>query len=84
MIFFRLVALVFIIILSVFITPLISLPVVFWYALRWYAPEIIAVGLIIDTYFGGMNSFPYYATVAFLLVVLAESAKSSLMLKWSN
>ena len=81
---FRILSFISIIILSVFITPLISLPIVFWYTLRWYAPEIIILGLIIDSFFGAASGFPYYATAAFLLVISAEFAKSSLMLKWSN
>ncbi|MEX0913037.1 MAG: hypothetical protein WDZ56_00745 [Candidatus Paceibacterota bacterium] len=77
---FRILSFISIVILSVFITPLISLPIVLWYALRWYAPEIIVLGLIIDAFFGGTNGLPYYTTTAFLLVILAESAKGSLMI----
>ncbi len=73
-----------VIILSVFITPLISLPIVFWYALRWYAPEIIILGFVIDSFFGGMSGLPYYTIAAFLMVIVAEFAKASLMLRWSN
>lgn len=77
---FRLLSFLAIIILSVFITPLISLPVVFWYALRWYAPEIIILGFVIDSFFGGMSGLPYYTTAAFLMLISAEFAKTSLMI----
>lgn len=81
---FRLLSFVSIIILSVFITPLISLPIAFWYALRWYAPETIILGLIIDSFFGAASGFPFYTMAAFLMIISAEFAKASLMLKWSN
>lgn len=81
---FRIFSFVAIIILSVFITPLISLPIVFWYTLRWYAPETIIVGLMIDSFFGGASILPYYTIAAFLMIISAEFAKASLVLKWSN
>lgn len=77
---FRIFSFLAIIVLSVFITPLITLPIVFWYALRWYAPEIIILGFIIDAFFGSASTLPYYAITAFLIVISAEFAKTSLMI----
>lgn len=77
---FRIFSFLVVIIFSIFITPLISLPIVFWYTLRWYTPEVIILGFIIDIFFGSVNALPYYTIAAFLMVISAEFAKASLMI----
>ena len=68
-------------ILGIFVTPLISLPVAFFYAMRYFAPELILVGYLFDVYFGALFDFPYYTLVAGLIILSTEIAKRFLMLQ---
>lgn len=67
-------------ILGVFITPLITLPLAVFYALRWYAIELVLLGYIFDTYFGHVANWPYYTLTLAALVLISEFAKKYLML----
>lgn len=78
---FRALELVLIIILGIFVTPILSVPVAFHYAMRNFAPELLLLGYIFDTYFGSMSHFPYYLVGAATLVFVAEIAKRFLMIK---
>jgi hypothetical protein len=68
-------------IVGVFITPIISLPMVVYYALRWYALELLLIGYVFDTYFGRVADWPYYTLSMAALIFLAELAKRYLMFK---
>ena len=67
--------------LSVFITPLIFVPLAIFYAIRYFAIEILPLAFLIDVYFGAANSLPLYTIGAFLLIVSLEVGKHFLMLK---
>ncbi len=78
---FRALSFVGLAVLSVFITPLLAVPAALLYAWRWYAPELLLLGLAIDAYFGPMSEWPYYAIGSFLIVAGTEIAKRYLMIK---
>jgi len=67
--------------LCVFVTPLIFVPLVFFYSLRYFALELIPLAFLIDIYFGGGATLPLYTIGAFLLIVSLEISKHYLMLK---
>jgi|GEM_PF-5923325 len=67
-------------IISIFITPLLTIPLAIWYTLHWYAPELILGAILIDIYFGTAH-WPYYTIMALILIILAEISKRYLMLK---
>lgn len=69
------------IVIGLFITPIISLPLAALYALRWYALELIVLGYVFDTFFGSIADWPYYTLALFTLVFIAEIAKRYLMVK---
>ncbi len=79
--FARLLFLIGLLLMSVFITPFIYLPFVFTYAMRWFAPEIIVAGSLLDAYFGGASAWPIYTIGAFLVVAAAELGKRYLMFR---
>lgn len=70
-----------VLLLSLFITPLIAVPVALAYARLWFAPELIAIGFLIDTYFNASGAWPWYTIGAFLLVMAIEIAKKYLFLR---
>ncbi len=77
----RLIFFVGLFVMSIFITPFIYAPFVFFYAMRWFAPEIILAGFLLDAYFGAASPWPLYVIGAFMIVLMAELAKRYLMFK---
>ncbi len=77
----RILSLAFLIILSIFITPLVSLPFAIWYSYRWLGIELIVVGVFFDIYFGPTSVAPTYTIAAFSIIILVQTAKNFLMLK---
>lgn len=67
--------------LSVFVTPIIFVPLAVLYAIRYFALEILPLAFLIDVYFGAANTVPLYTICAFLLIVSLELGKHYLMLK---
>lgn len=63
------------ILLSLFVTPLIAGPVAIYYALRWFAPELILLGSLFDVYFGAIDTWPTYTLGGFLIVLASEIGK---------
>lgn len=78
---YRLLYLALLLVVGIFVTPIISLPLALLYAMRWYALELILIGYVFDVYFGGVADMPYYTIVLALLVFVAEIAKRFLMIK---
>ena len=78
---YRLLYLVLLLMVGVFVTPIISLPMALLYAMRWYAVELILIGYVFDVYFGSVADMPYYTIVLALLIFTAEVAKRFLMIK---
>lgn len=66
---------------SIFITPIIALPLACFYAMRWFAPELVVVGFVIDSYFGAASQWPVFTITTFLIVMIAEAAKKYLFIK---
>ncbi len=78
---YRLIYFVLLLLMATFVSPLISIPLAFIYAMRWYAPELILMGYMFDVYFGSIFDLPYYTIGLALLVVISEIAKRFLLLK---
>ena len=78
---FRIIHFISLIILSVFVTPLVFVPLAFLYAVRYFALEILPLAFLIDIYFGAANPLPLYTISAFLLIISLEVSKHYLMLK---
>lgn len=78
---YRLLYLVLLLVVGIFVTPIISLPMALLYAMRWYAVELILIGYVFDVYFGSVADMPYYTIVLALLIFTAEVAKRFLMIK---
>lgn len=78
---YRLLYLVLLLVVGIFVTPIISLPMALLYAMRWYALELILIGYVFDVYFGSVADMPYYTIVLALLIFTAEIAKRFLMIK---
>ena len=66
---------------SIFATPLLLIPAAILYSTQYFAPELLIVGLLIDTYFGAASGWPWYTIGAFLIVLGSEIAKRYLFLK---
>lgn len=66
---------------AIFTTPWLTLPFAAMYSLRWYAPELLMIGCVIDIYFGVSGTWPIYTVTAFVLVMAAELGKKHVMLK---
>ena len=78
---YRLLYFLLLVILGLFVTPLISIPLVIYYAMRFYALELIVAGYVFDVYFGRVSDWPYYTIVLALLVFGIEIAKRYLMFR---
>lgn len=63
---------------SLFLAPWLLAPVAAVYALRFFAPELIVFGALIDSYFGHDGTLPIYVIGASLIVVVAEIVKPHL------
>jgi hypothetical protein len=66
---------------GIFITPFISLPLACFYAMRWFGPELVIAGFLIDCYFGAASAWPLFTIATFLIVMVAEAAKKYLLIK---
>ncbi len=78
---YRIIYFLVLVVIGLFVTPIISLPLAIIYALRWYALELIILGWVFDTYFGNIADWPYYTLALFALVFIAEVAKRYLMVR---
>lgn len=78
---FRIIHFISLIVLCVFVTPLIFVPLACIYAMRYFAIELLPLAFLIDIYFGAANSLPLYTISAFLLIISFEIGKQFLMLK---
>lgn len=79
--FFRISYFLGLFILAIFVTPVLVLPLTFFYAMRWYAIEILLLGYLFDVYFGIVSSFPYYTVSSFVVLIFAEISKKYLLVK---
>lgn len=79
--FYRLVYFIVLLIIGLFVTPIIFVPLALYYAMRWYALELILVGYVFDVYFGHVADWPYYTVTTAALVFGVEIAKRHLMIK---
>jgi hypothetical protein len=77
----RVLSFVAVVLTGIFITPLIALPLACFYAMRWFAPELLVVGFLIDCYFGAASSWPIFTLATFVIIVSAEAAKKYLLIK---
>jgi len=66
---------------TVFVTRILALPLAAYYAYRYFAVELVVLAFLIDVYFGQASNWPFYTLSAFLIVFAAESAKRYLMLQ---
>ncbi len=67
--------------LLVLYTPwFVFLPLVFWYALRFDAYELIVLGVLVDGLFGGHETLPVVTLTMFCVVVLALTVRPRLLL----
>jgi len=62
-------------VVSVFVSPLIILPLAVLHALSWFSLELIVFGVLIDAYFGISSDYPYYTLSALGIVFIAEFIK---------
>lgn len=52
-----------------------------WYGIRYFAPELIVLGALIDAYFVSSGHWPYYTIAATFLVLTTTLAKRNFMIK---
>lgn len=71
----RLVASIVMILVSVLMPLWALVPLAVWYAMSWFAVELIVLGAFIDAYFGVGHTIPYYTLGSFFIVVISECAK---------
>ena len=64
-----------------FTSPWLAAPFAAIYALRWFAPELLIIGAVVDIYFGVADAWPFYTIGAFVIVLAAELGKRHVMLK---
>ncbi|OGG41962.1 hypothetical protein A2837_02010 [Candidatus Kaiserbacteria bacterium RIFCSPHIGHO2_01_FULL_46_22] len=76
----RIPLLIFTAIIAVFTTPLLALPIAFWYSLRYFAPELIVIAALLDAYFGAVAALPYYTLTAFLMIIVTMFIKRYIMI----
>lgn len=60
---------------SIFVSPLVILPLAILHALSWFGLELIVIGVLIDVYFGVGITIPYYTLAALVIVFVAEYIK---------
>lgn len=72
---FRLIHLILLIIAAIFLSPLFALPLAVLYSFRYYAPELVIIGLLLDVYFGVVSNWPEYTIFAFIIVIVGEMAR---------
>lgn len=54
-------------------------PIGIGYAFRYTAYELIALGFMVDWYFGGVSVVPLYGLLSLMLVIVMEWLKPALM-----
>lgn len=77
----RLISIVGIFLVTIFTTPLLSLPLSVWYSFHFFAPELIVLGAVLDSYFNIAGAWPYYTIGTALIVLGAELSKRHFMFK---
>lgn len=77
----RLLSLIGLFLITTFTTPLLSLPLAIWYAVRYFAPELILVGAMLDSYFNVAATWPHYTVGAGVIVLVSELVKRHLIFK---
>jgi len=60
---------------SIFVPPLVILPLAILHALSWFALELVVFAVLIDVYFGVGSIWPYYTLAALLIVFVVEYIK---------
>lgn len=78
---YRIISFIAVLIGSVFLTPLLSLPLACLYAFYYFAPELILLGFFIDIYFGQASQWPIYIIGTTTIVLAAEASKQYLLFK---
>ena len=71
----RLIAGLIIFIVSIFVPPLVILPLAILHSLSWFALELIIFAALIDVYFGVVSGLPYYTLGAIIIVLVVEYLK---------
>ena len=71
----RLIAGLIIFVVSIFVPPLVILPLAILHALSWFALELIVFAALIDIYFGVVSDLPYYTLSAIVIVLVVEYLK---------
>jgi hypothetical protein len=71
----RIFASLIILFISIFLPPVVILPLAILHALSWFALELVVFGALIDVYFGGASVLPFYTLIAIAIVFCAEYLK---------
>ncbi|OGG86034.1 hypothetical protein A2392_01025 [Candidatus Kaiserbacteria bacterium RIFOXYB1_FULL_46_14] len=76
----RFIFLISLVVIVIFTSPFLALPLAVWYSLRYFAPELIFIAALLDAYFGAVSTIPYYTLSAFLVIIVTMFIKRYIMI----